>query len=351
MADRLKIFISSTMKDLQPERNAVEKAIQKLGFEVIRAETYGSTSHTSRETVRTMVRACDIYLGIFGACYGWMPPGESISVTEIEFREARDLGKHMLIYVKDARQREPRQQEFLKRVEDFDKGLFRRPYFKGSRQLTEWVGKDIANLVSGLTLRPKPPPSWIDILHWITALALVLVLIVVYIVGQGIEKRNECLHRVFHGAPPGLEIVPYAANGEARGRAICDKMLDGRSTYLQVELQAYQSSAGSNSGVILILRGFDVRNFATLSFWVKGEHGGERFGLKMKNSMGQETLVQVADYLSGSGVDTRWKQVFTPVSDFLGVHYLPLDSITIFSAGDVAGVKPQKFYITEIRLY
>jgi hypothetical protein len=151
--DRLKIFISSTMKDLQPERDAVEKAISTFRFETVRAETIGAQPLSSREACLEMARECDIYIGIYGGRYGWIPPGDQFSVTEMEFREARRQGKDILIYVKEG-EREERGQEFIRRVEDFHEGYFRRPYFTNPEQLAEWVMEDLAALVSRRYGRP-----------------------------------------------------------------------------------------------------------------------------------------------------------------------------------------------------
>ena len=136
------------MTDLQAERQVVEQAIAELRLEAVRAETLGSQPVSSRQACLEMARQCDIYLGIYGTRYGWVPSGDEVSVTEMEFQEARKRGKDILVYVKDVPEREEAQVEFLRRVEDFDKGLFRRPYFTTPEQLAEWVKEDIAGLVS-----------------------------------------------------------------------------------------------------------------------------------------------------------------------------------------------------------
>ncbi len=146
--NRLKIFISSTMTDLQAERQAVEQAIAELRLEAVRAETLGSQPVSSREACLEMARQCDIYLGIYGARYGWVPPGDQVSVTEMELQEAREQGKDILVYVKEVPEQEEAQEGFLRRVGDFDEGFFRRPYFTTPEQLAEWVKEDIAALVS-----------------------------------------------------------------------------------------------------------------------------------------------------------------------------------------------------------
>jgi hypothetical protein len=148
--DVLKVFISGTQKDLTPERQAVERAIHSIKWEALRAETYGSQPMPSRAACQEMVERSDIYLGLYGGRYGWVIPGDDLSVTEFEFNEARRLGKPMLVYVKevpDEKSIEPRQAAFLERVEDFDTGFFRRPRFTSTQELGKWVKEDLAQQV------------------------------------------------------------------------------------------------------------------------------------------------------------------------------------------------------------
>ncbi|MBM4431011.1 MAG: DUF4062 domain-containing protein, partial [Chloroflexi bacterium] len=166
--DVLRVFISGTQIDLGPERQAVERAIGDIKWEAVRAETYGSQPMPSRAACQEMVERSDIYLGLYGQRYGWVIPADDLSVTEFEFNEARRLGKPMLVYVKDVppEQIEPRQAAFLKRVEDFDTGFFRRPRFTSTQELGEWVQADLAQLVKRLLAERPPfppgalPPIW-----------------------------------------------------------------------------------------------------------------------------------------------------------------------------------------------
>ena len=61
----LKIFVSGTMVDLRPERDAVARAIASLRLEAVRAETEFSEDRSSRDKILTMARECDIYLGLY----------------------------------------------------------------------------------------------------------------------------------------------------------------------------------------------------------------------------------------------------------------------------------------------
>lgn len=146
--DTLKIFISSTVEDLKPERQVIDEAIKELRFEPIRSETRPTQAASPREVVETMARECDIYIGILGARYGWIIPGEGISVTEFEFRTAREREKPILIYVKDVPEREPEQDDFVKKVEDFETGFFRRDYFSDVEQLKAWLKEDLQYLLA-----------------------------------------------------------------------------------------------------------------------------------------------------------------------------------------------------------
>jgi hypothetical protein len=97
----LKIFVSGTMVDLRPERDAVARAIASLRLEAVRAETEFSEDSPSRDKILTMARECDMYPGLYNQTrYGWTIPQDGISATELEFNEAQRLHKPTLIFVK-----------------------------------------------------------------------------------------------------------------------------------------------------------------------------------------------------------------------------------------------------------
>ena len=128
MMETLKVFISGTQDDLQPERQAVADAIRALGHEPLMAETYGAQPMPSLDTIREMIDLADIYIGVYSALYGSKPDGK-VSVTEFEFTEF--YHRHpdrILTYLKKCTP-EIEQAAFLKRVQDFKGGYFRRPFF------------------------------------------------------------------------------------------------------------------------------------------------------------------------------------------------------------------------------
>ncbi len=142
--DKLRVFISSTQIDLQHERDSVESVVEDLGHECIRAETYDSPGTSPQDVCRNMALQCDIYIGIFGARYGYKVPGVGMSVTEMEYQEARksNPGK-VFIYIKNTEKVETKQIRFLKNVQDFSDGYFRHDRFNSCDELIEQIRRDI----------------------------------------------------------------------------------------------------------------------------------------------------------------------------------------------------------------
>jgi hypothetical protein len=141
----IRVFVSSTMKDLQAERQVVERALQSLNLETVRAETIGSQSASPYEVSLTMAQECDLYLGIYGGRYGSIVPGDGRSITEIEYHTARQLNKPILIYRKTGVALEPEQEEFLKLVGDLTAGHTWRDFAPDDvpGKLMAWVQQDV----------------------------------------------------------------------------------------------------------------------------------------------------------------------------------------------------------------
>jgi hypothetical protein len=161
--ETLKVFISGTQDDMQSERQAVSGAVRALKHESVMAETYGTLPHPPIHVVREMIERCDVYVGVYGARYGWkMDSG--VSVTEFEFTEFRSRHPNrILVYVKDVTP-EPEQAAFLTRVQDFKQGYFRRPKFQDTAQLATWVQEDLAQLIARVwhQIRGVPEPTLVE---------------------------------------------------------------------------------------------------------------------------------------------------------------------------------------------
>jgi formylglycine-generating enzyme required for sulfatase activity len=101
----LKVFVSSTWLDLQPERAAVEKVIQRLReTKFVGMEYFGSREDTPRDVSLAEVDRSQVYVGFFGGRYG-------SGITEDEYRRAMELGLPCFIYFKPEKGLRPKQCE------------------------------------------------------------------------------------------------------------------------------------------------------------------------------------------------------------------------------------------------
>jgi hypothetical protein len=120
----LHVMISSTLEDLERERDAAEGAILALDLYCFRAEKLPGVSVSPREFCELMAKQCDIFILIIGDRYGYVIESDGISVVESEYEVARreNAGK-ILVYKKDHVQREDeRLRKFLERVKNYDNG-------------------------------------------------------------------------------------------------------------------------------------------------------------------------------------------------------------------------------------
>lgn len=140
----LKIMISSTIDDFKPERQIIEEIATNVGFTVLRSEKLSAPGKSSLEVCKIISQTCDLYVGILGGKYGSTFEEISTSVVEFEYNVAkRDDKSKVIIYIKDIPSREPKQEQFIKRVEQFSTGYFRHPYFKNTKELGELFKKDL----------------------------------------------------------------------------------------------------------------------------------------------------------------------------------------------------------------
>jgi tetratricopeptide (TPR) repeat protein len=100
MPQHLKVMISSTARDLPEHRKRAMDACMRLGmFYPYMMEHLTATDANAMEVSLKMVDKADLYLGIFGFRYGYVPPGETISVTEMEYKCAVEREIPRLIFL------------------------------------------------------------------------------------------------------------------------------------------------------------------------------------------------------------------------------------------------------------
>ena len=141
---RLRIFVSSTLRELEPERAAARRAIERLHLAPVMFEL-GARPHPPRELYRAYLAQSDVFVGVYWQQYGWIAPGEEISGLEDEYRLApREMPK--LIYVKQPAEREARLGELMERIRDDDTASY--TPFATADELADLIEADLATLLA-----------------------------------------------------------------------------------------------------------------------------------------------------------------------------------------------------------
>lgn len=81
----MRIFISSTYKDLIAHRHVVADAMERLGLQLERMEAFGARPQEATQVCLTAIDASELFIGIYAHRYGYVPTGSAVSVTEAEF--------------------------------------------------------------------------------------------------------------------------------------------------------------------------------------------------------------------------------------------------------------------------
>ena len=141
---RLRVFVSSTLRELALERMAAREAISSLRLAPVLFEQ-GARPHAPRDLYAAYVDQCDVFIGVYWQSYGWIAPNAEISGLEDELGLAR--GKPMLLYVKEpAPEREERLSALISRIEDEAGSAYRT--FSTADELRALVTDDLALLLT-----------------------------------------------------------------------------------------------------------------------------------------------------------------------------------------------------------
>jgi predicted ATPase len=139
---RLRVFVSSTMGELAPERRAVSRAISSLRLTPVLFEL-GARAHPPVDLYRAYLEQSDVFIGLYWQRYGQLVPGAEVSGLEDEFELSRDLPR--LLYVKaPAPDRDPRLADLLGRIRE--EASYR--HFATPAELGRLVRDDLAVLLS-----------------------------------------------------------------------------------------------------------------------------------------------------------------------------------------------------------
>jgi predicted ATPase len=142
---RLRIFVSSTLQELAPERRAARAAIERLHLAPVMFEL-GASPHPPRELYRAYLDQSDVFVGLYWERYGWIAPDEEVSGLEDEYNLCPpDVPR--LLYVKaPADAREPRLSALLERIRHDDLAAYK--YFESAKELGRLVEADLATMLA-----------------------------------------------------------------------------------------------------------------------------------------------------------------------------------------------------------
>ena len=141
---RLRVFVSSPLGELDAERSAARAAIEQLRLAPVMFES-GARPHPAQELYRAYLEQSDVFVGIYWQRYGWVGPGMTVSGLEDEFRLS--AGMPRLLYVKRPA---PGMEAGLRRMLDEVKAEGDVAYkaFADPGELRELVVNDLATLLT-----------------------------------------------------------------------------------------------------------------------------------------------------------------------------------------------------------
>jgi predicted ATPase len=152
---RVRVFVSSTLDELAPERTAAREAISQLRLTPVLFES-GARPYPPRELYRAYLAQSDIFIGLYWQRYGWVAPDMTISGLEDEYQLS--TGKPRLIYLKTpAPAREPGLQGLLDRIRSEEVASYQK--FATPEELAERIANDLALLLTERFARTQETPA------------------------------------------------------------------------------------------------------------------------------------------------------------------------------------------------
>jgi len=196
----LTVFISSTITDLSNQRDAVEESLLETGvFDPIRVEKLAARDNSSRYVCLREVSESDAMIVILGERYGFIPEKnnpEDLSVTHLEYRQARRDGVPTFVFVKAEISPELLQARFITEVSDFDDGVLRKTWASSEDLATECRRAMLLWIAS--KARSRKPDIDSDVAEFVRELPEVNSLRVIVECGSDGEKEKDWCKRLLH---------------------------------------------------------------------------------------------------------------------------------------------------------
>jgi tetratricopeptide (TPR) repeat protein len=97
----MKVFISSTYKDLIDYRAAAIRAVEGTNYQASKMEVFGARPDEPLTACLKEVEESDFFIGIYALRNGYIPEGADISITEMEYVHAKKLGRPIYCFILD----------------------------------------------------------------------------------------------------------------------------------------------------------------------------------------------------------------------------------------------------------
>ena len=98
MEKRYQVFVSSTFKDLQSERQEIMHALLELDCIPSGMELFPAANETQWDLIKRVIDDCDYYLLVLAGRYGSLGP-EGVGYTEMEYRYALETRKPCIAFL------------------------------------------------------------------------------------------------------------------------------------------------------------------------------------------------------------------------------------------------------------
>ena len=95
---RFQVFVSSTFKDLEAERQEVMHALLELDCMPAGMELFPAANESQWNLIKKVIDDCDYYILILAGRYGSIAP-EGLSYTEMEYRYALSINKPTIGFI------------------------------------------------------------------------------------------------------------------------------------------------------------------------------------------------------------------------------------------------------------
>jgi len=95
----MKVFLSSTGRDLKAHRQAAFEAIQCLGMHCVRMEDFRGAAIRIEDFDDQRIAECELFVIIIGHVHGTCPEERAESYTELEYATAVKSGKTIFLFL------------------------------------------------------------------------------------------------------------------------------------------------------------------------------------------------------------------------------------------------------------